>query len=86
MASPDWVLDSLLGFLQSPFWNVTVNSFIDHNCVGELIFLASYCSQSPLSIFPYSSSNSVFDPGEENKFTYTDIHREYAALVLSIYN
>ena len=53
MASPDWVLDSLLGFLQSPFWNVTVNSFIDHNCVGELIPVAYHCNHSPV-IFWFS--------------------------------
>ena len=32
----DWVLDSLVGFLQSPMWGHPVNSFIENQCVGKL--------------------------------------------------
>ena len=35
-AMDDWVLDSLVGFLQSPMWGDAVNSFIENQCVGEL--------------------------------------------------
>ncbi|CAN0246783.1 unnamed protein product [Lampetra fluviatilis] len=52
----DWVVDSVVGFLQSPLWADPVMGFIEHRC-------------------------TVFDPGEENKLSYTDIHREYKELV-----
>lgn len=79
----DWVLDSLVGFLKSPTWSSAVSSFTDKNCVGESSSSTDLCcppaAMRVVFVFP-----AVFDPGEENKFSYTDIHREYQKLVSSI--
>jgi hypothetical protein len=31
----DWVLDSLIGFLKGPLWNVSILTFIDQKSVGN---------------------------------------------------
>ena len=31
----DWVVDSLLGYLQSSVWRSPVDKFIEQNCAGE---------------------------------------------------
>lgn len=32
----DWVVDSLVGFLQSPIWKYLVDNFIEQKCIGRL--------------------------------------------------
>lgn len=31
-----WVLDSLVGFLQGPIWNIPIISFIEQKSISEL--------------------------------------------------
>ncbi len=31
----DWVVDSLVGFLQSPIWKYPVANFTEQKCIGE---------------------------------------------------
>ena len=31
-----WIVDGLIGFLQSPGWTSPINNFIDKNCVGKV--------------------------------------------------
>lgn len=68
-------MDSLVGFLQSPRWTHPLNNFVDEKCVGK-VFLNNG-TLSPRGV----SFGLVFDPGEENKFSYTDIHKQYSNLV-----
>ncbi len=31
----DWVVDSLVGFLQSPVWSFPVEAFTEESCIGK---------------------------------------------------
>jgi hypothetical protein len=37
MEEDSWVLDSLVGFLRGPVWNVPVLTFIEHKSLSEII-------------------------------------------------
>ena len=72
----DWVVDSLLGFLQSSVWRCPVDKFIEQNCTGEF-------SAAKSGIFALTDLQNfvVFDTEEENKFSYTEIYNKYREMV-----
>jgi len=66
----DWLFDYVLQFLESERFDAAIMDFVDEKCeiFGNQI-VAFYCADLP-SIF-------YADNEEENKFAYTDIHREF---------
>ena len=57
----DWVVDSLVGFLQSSTWRYPVDNFIEQNCTGKLsglltaeeLFMISHCSNFQTLLLQY---------------------------------
>lgn len=88
----DWVVDSLLGFLQSPTWRYPVDNFIDQNCTGKPMSVMIIAHSLTLLlalvvnniIVVLLNITAVFDTEDENKFSYTDIHNSYSEMVKSI--
>ena len=73
--SDDWVVDSLVVYLKSSMWRTPVDKFIKQNCTGELLYIYIFLK------LPSRKNHTVFDSEEENKFLYTDIHKNYKKLV-----
>lgn len=32
----DWLFESVIGFLNSPMWNLPVKNFMESNCYGKM--------------------------------------------------
>jgi len=62
-----------------------VDSFLDHHCVGMLrMFSLTGLLICELATAPVCNTHTVFDPGEENKFSYTEVYKEYQTMVCDI--
>lgn len=68
----DWVVDSLIGYLQSPVWKVSIDNFAEEKCIGESVKIDIYAG-----IYKNYTTVVFGDEDGASEDLYHGIHAEY---------